>query len=402
MLLIGMNSNWAICLLKVTQNRKKVFTMETYYEIKRIYRSKIAYFLIILVSLLVILPFFELSSSSTNVIKAQYALQLNSQKSTYDMLKQGNSKAEKEAAKKAKISYDLVSKITDNVNSNKLSLAEKNVYLFEKNNLLEMEDKSIVSGNIFGQQMMVDEYGYNLKHFGKINFPAQDLTATAYISYLLTNLLPNQIIYVAFALITFNLFVPASGVLGKRLILNRNSSKMSYLLSKYLASVGMFIALILVITVIIFMIIGVKNGFGSTNTITTFTLDFDKVIYYNFWDIVIRFFGITILNLSVMFIIGMLFQQFANNNLIQVILEMLPFLLISQKNIVGDLQTLLPTASFDVSKSAFGYSWMETLSNTQNIPLSSTKPFILSLIWIVIGILIYFIFNNPTKNKQII
>lgn len=169
--------------------------METYYEIKRIYRSKVAYFLIALLALLITLPFFELPASETDVITSQYSLQLNSQKSTYNSLKNGHSNAEKEAVKKAKVNYDLIQKISENATDGQIKSAEKNIYQFEKNNLNEMENKSIVGGNIFGQQMMVEQYGKNIKNTGKINLPARDLTATAYISYLLTNLLPNSMIY---------------------------------------------------------------------------------------------------------------------------------------------------------------------------------------------------------------
>lgn len=375
--------------------------METYYEIKRIYRSKVAYFLIALLALLITLPFFELPASETDVITSQYSLQLNSQKSTYNSLKNGHSNAEKEAVKKAKVSYDLIQKISENATDGQIKSAEKNIYQFEKNNLNEMENKSIVGGNIFGQQMMVEQYGKNIKNTGKINLPARDLTATAYISYLLTNLLPNSMIYIAFALITFNLFLPTSGLLGKRLILNRKFSKVSYLISKYLASVGVFVGIIAVILSAVFIVIGIKNGFGSFNVVSVFTVDFDKVVMLNFWDVIFKFFGITILNLSVMFSIGLLFQQFANNNLIQVVLEMMPFLFVGQKEILGFLQSFLPTASFDLRKTAFGYSWMDALGSSQNITIDNSKIIVISLLWIIVIVLIHLFLKSRTSKKLI-
>lgn len=375
--------------------------METYYEIKRIYRSKVAYFLIALLALLITLPFFELPASETDVITSQYSLQLNSQKSTYNSLKNGHSNAEKEAVKKAKVSYDLIQKISENATDGQIKSAEKNIYQFEKNNLNEMENKSIVGGNIFGQQMMVEQYGKNIKNTGKINLPARDLTATAYISYLLTNLLPNSMIYIAFALITFNLFLPTSGLLGKRLILNRKFSKVSYLISKYLASVGVFVGIIAVILSAVFIVIGIKNGFGSFNVVSAFTVDFDKVVMLNFWDVIFKFFGITILNLSVMFSIGLLFQQFANNNLIQVVLEMMPFLFVGQKEILGFLQSFLPTASFDLRKTAFGYSWMDALGSSQNITIDNSKIIVISLLWIIVIVLIHLFLKSRTSEKLI-
>lgn len=375
--------------------------METYYEIKRIYRSKVAYFLIALLALLITLPFFELPASETDVITSQYSLQLNSQKSTYNSLKNGHSNSEKEAVKKAKVSYDLIQKISENATDGQIKSAEKNIYQFEKNNLNEMENKSIVGGNIFGQQMMVEQYGKNIENTGKINLPARDLTATAYISYLLTNLLPNSMIYIAFALITFNLFLPTSGLLGKRLILNRKFSKVSYLTSKYLASVGVFVGIIAVILSAVFIVIGIKNGFGSFNIVSVFTVDFDKVVMLNFWDVIFKFFGITILNLSVMFSIGLLFQQFANNNLIQVVLEMMPFLFVGQKEILGFLQSFLPTASFDLRKTAFGYSWMDALGSSQNITIDNSKIIVISLLWIIVIVLIHLFLKSRTSKKLI-
>ncbi|CAM3190008.1 hypothetical protein [Leuconostoc rapi] len=375
--------------------------METYYEIKRIYRSKVAYFLIALLALLITLPFFELPASETDVITSQYSLQLNSQKSTYNSLKNGHSNAEKEAVKKAKVNYDLIQKISENATDGQIKSAEKNIYQFEKNNLNEMENKSIVGGNIFGQQMMVEQYGKNIKNTGKINLPARDLTATAYISYLLTNLLPNSMIYIAFALITFNLFLPTSGLLGKRLILNRKFSKVSYLISKYLASVGVFVGIIAVILSAVFIVIGIKNGFGSFNVVSAFTVDFDKVVMLNFGDVIFKFFGITILNLSVMFSIGLLFQQFANNNLIQVVLEMMPFLFVGQKEILGFLQSFLPTASFDLRKTAFGYSWMDALGSSQNITIDNSKIIVISLLWIIVIVLIHLFLKSRTSKKLI-
>ena len=295
----------------------------------------------------------------------------------------------------------MIQKISENATDGQIKSAEKNIYQFEKNNLNEMENKSIVGGNIFGQQMMVEQYGKNIKNTGKINLPARDLTATAYISYLLSNLLPNSMIYIAFALITFNLFLPTSGLLGKRLILNRKFSKVSYLISKYLASVGVFVGIIAVILSAVFIVIGIKNGFGSFNVVSAFTVDFDKVVMLNFWDVIFKFFGITILNLSVMFSIGLLFQQFANNNLIQVVLEMMPFLFVGQKEILGFLQSFLPTASFDLRKTAFGYSWMDALGSSQNITIDNSKIIVISLLWIIVIVLIHLFLKSRTSEKLI-